>query len=417
MTLTHNNSVPQLRFPRFEGDWETCKLGDLGPVSMCKRVMKDETKPTGDVPFYKIGTFGRESDAFIDRELFDRYRERYSFPNTGDILISAAGTIGRLVVYDGSPAYFQDSNIVWVANDERKVANAFLHFCYQNLRWTTENTTIARLYNDNLRNIDITAPTLPEQRKIAGFLDAVDTKVAQLAEKKHLLEDYKKGCMQQLFSQEIRFKDEDGNKFPDWEEKRLGEVFSWVNTNSLSRERLTLDGGQVQNIHYGDIHTKFSANFRQGAEALPYIKDASPEDFKPELFCQVGDIVIADASEDYADIGKAIEIVELSDTPLVAGLHTYIARPCEASVHTGFAGYLLRSAPTRRQIERIAQGISVLGISKRNLEKLTFFLPHPAEQRKIADFLSALDRKIELVAEEHRQAQTFKKSLIQQMFV
>jgi type I restriction enzyme S subunit len=102
---------------------------------------------------------------------------------------------------------------------------------------------------------------------------------------------------------------------------------------------------------------------------------------------------------------------------LVAGLHTYIARPKPGKVQTGFAGYLLRSAPMRRQIVRIAQGISVLGISKGNLEKLTFFLPHTEEQRKIAGFLSALDYKISLVEQELTRLQTFKKGLLQQMFV
>lgn len=193
----------EVRFKADDGsqfpDWEVRKLGDLGPVAMCKRVMKDETKPIGDVPFYKIGTFGREPDAFIDRELFDRYREKYSFPKLGDILISAAGTIGRLAVYDGSPAYFQDSNIVWVANDEIKVENNFLYYCYQNVRWTTEDTTIARLYNDNLRNIDITAPTLPEQRKIADFLSAIDRKIELVTIELEKAKAFKKGLLQQMF--------------------------------------------------------------------------------------------------------------------------------------------------------------------------------------------------------------------------
>ncbi|GGD29014.1 hypothetical protein GCM10011358_11400 [Sinisalibacter lacisalsi] len=263
----------------------------------------------------------------------------------------------------------------------------------------------------------ILIPTLPEQQKIAAFLGAVDEKINGLEQKKALLTDYKRGVMQKLFSQELRFKDDQGRDFPDWEERRLGEVFTWVRTNSLSREKLGDEPSEVQNIHYGDIHTKFHANFRQEREHVPYILGAKVTDFAETDFCRLGDVVIADASEDYADIGKAIEIVELGEVPLVAGLHTYIARPKEDSVVLGFAGYLLRSATMRAQIMRIAQGISVLGVSKGNLEKLTLELPHRNEQRKIANFLSSIDTQIALVNNEIVEAKNFKKGLLQQMFV
>ncbi|MBR2124776.1 MAG: restriction endonuclease subunit S [Acetobacter sp.] len=93
--------------------------------------MKSETSDVGDVPFYKIGTFGKTENAFISKELFQKYKEAYSYPNKGDVLISAAGTIGRSVIFDGKPAYFQDSNIVWIANDETKILNRFLYYWYQ----------------------------------------------------------------------------------------------------------------------------------------------------------------------------------------------------------------------------------------------------------------------------------------------
>ncbi len=92
--------------------WVEKKLGEIGRVSMCKRVFKEETTATGDIPFYKIGTFGKEPDAFIPSHTYNEYRAKYSFPKEGDVLISASGTIGRRVRYDGEPAYFQDSNIV-----------------------------------------------------------------------------------------------------------------------------------------------------------------------------------------------------------------------------------------------------------------------------------------------------------------
>lgn len=105
---------PQIRFKGYDDEWREFHLSDLGPVKMCKRIMKHQTAEKGDVPFFKIGTFGRCPDAYISKELFDEFQKLYPFPKKGDVLISAAGTIGRSVVYDGSPAYYQDSNIIWI---------------------------------------------------------------------------------------------------------------------------------------------------------------------------------------------------------------------------------------------------------------------------------------------------------------
>src|SRR5688572_22745418 len=98
-------------------DWEVKTLGYVGEVIMCRRIFNHETKSAGAIPFYKIGTFGKEADAYITRELFDTYRQKFSFPHKGDILISAAGTIGRTLIFNGKPSYYQDSNIVWIDNN------------------------------------------------------------------------------------------------------------------------------------------------------------------------------------------------------------------------------------------------------------------------------------------------------------
>ena len=186
--------VPELRFPEFRdaGPWEVKRLGDLGPVSMCKRVMKDQTASTGDVPFYKIGTFGKQADAYINRDLYEEFKSKHSFPQKGDILISAAGTIGRTVVYDGEPAYFQDSNIVWIANDEELATNEFLNFAYQKVNWRTDDNTIARLYNDNLRSIKVALPSLPEQQKIADCLSSLDDLIRAEGARLEALKDHKR---------------------------------------------------------------------------------------------------------------------------------------------------------------------------------------------------------------------------------
>ena len=150
-------------------------LGDIGSICMCKRILKSQTNTVSGVPFYKIGTFGKEADAYISQETFDEYQSKYNFPKKGDVLISAAGTIGRTVVYDGEPAYFQDSNIVWIDNDESIVLNSYLRYCYELKPWkASEGGTIPRLYNDNIAKAVIAVPSIEEQKRVVSILDRFD---------------------------------------------------------------------------------------------------------------------------------------------------------------------------------------------------------------------------------------------------
>ncbi|WP_080248130.1 restriction endonuclease subunit S, partial [Helicobacter pylori] len=192
------------RLKGFNQAWQKVRLGDIGKPCMCKRVMKHQTTPYGEIPFYKIGTFGNTADAFISKKLFLEYKAKYSFPKKGDILISASGTIGRAVIYDGKPAYFQDSNIVWIDNDETLVKNDFLFYAYSNIKWNTEHTTILRLYNDNFRNTLIPLPPLNEQIAIANILSALDHEIISLKNKKRQFENIKKALNHDLMSAKIR---------------------------------------------------------------------------------------------------------------------------------------------------------------------------------------------------------------------
>ena len=140
---------------------------------MCKRIFKEQTSSEGDVPFYKIGTFGGEPDAFIDRELFKEYKSKFSYPNKGDILLSASGTIGRTVEYTGNDEYFQDSNIVWLKHGDG-IDNAFLEVLYSVVDWSCEGSTIKRLYNDNFLKTKFMMPKIEEQQKIGVFFKNLD---------------------------------------------------------------------------------------------------------------------------------------------------------------------------------------------------------------------------------------------------
>ena len=180
--------------------WHQIRLGDIGEVSMCKRILKNQTSATGDVPFYKIGTFGKQPDAYISRPLFEDFKKRFSYPKVGDVLLSAAGTIGRTVVFTGEDAYFQDSNIVWIANDETILSNRFLNVIYSQLDWQTENGgTVSRLYNANIRDTIISIPNLNAQKRIVTILDSIDNTLKSLKAQLEKSQAIKQGMMTYFF--------------------------------------------------------------------------------------------------------------------------------------------------------------------------------------------------------------------------
>jgi type I restriction enzyme M protein len=152
--------------------WQMVRLGEIGKVCMCKRIFKNQTSSNGDIPFYKIGTFGGRADAFISNSLFEEYKKKYPYPKKGEILISTSGTIGKTVIYDGKPAYFQDSNIVWLSHDEKEVLNSFLNIIYQTINWgTAKGVTIERLYNKIIEETKIPLPPLEVQQEIVAEIE------------------------------------------------------------------------------------------------------------------------------------------------------------------------------------------------------------------------------------------------------
>ena len=157
----------------------TIKIREIGDVKMCHRILKRQTTTSPeDVPFYKISTFGGAAKNYIPRSIYVDYRSKYPFPKVGSILISAAGTIGKTVVYAGEDAYFQDSNIVWVDNDETKVINKYLKYAFELGTWkTTNGSTIKRLYNDNILDLSIPYINLSTQKNVVSILSVLDDKM------------------------------------------------------------------------------------------------------------------------------------------------------------------------------------------------------------------------------------------------
>ncbi|MBW3521841.1 restriction endonuclease subunit S [Chryseobacterium sp. NKUCC03_KSP] len=196
--LIKQGAMQELLSPK--ENWEERKLGELGEVKMCKRIFQYQTSEFGEIPFYKIGTFGKIPDAFISRNNYQEFKNKFSFPKKGEILISAAGTIGRTVVYDGEECYFQDSNIVWINNQEEIVSNKFLKYILEVVKYNTEGGTIQRLYNSILRDTTFHCPSLTEQTRIATILADMDAELEALEGQLDKARKVKQGMMQELLT-------------------------------------------------------------------------------------------------------------------------------------------------------------------------------------------------------------------------
>ena len=203
----------------------------------------------------------------------------------------------------------------------------------------------------------------------------------------------------------------------EWSVEPLGNLYSFKSTNSLSRAELNYEKGSVKNIHYGDIHTKYSTLFDVRKEVVPYINSSqSLEKVKPESYCSEGDIIFADASEDEDGVGKSIEVVHTNNEKLLSGLHTILARQKKLKLIVGFAGYLFKSRGIRVQIQREAQGAKVLGISVGRLSNIRIYYPEKEEQQKIANCLSSMDELISAQSQKLEALKDHKKGLMQQLF-
>ena len=218
--------------------------------------------------------------------------------------------------------------------------------------------------------------------------------------------------MSELAKPKLRF-----NGFnSSWKNYFFHETFLILKSNSLSRDDLNDTEGKIKNIHYGDIHTKFRSLLDITKENIPFINDDMLEKVKNMSFCEEGDLIFADASEDYKDIGKAIEIVNLDNQNVLSGLHTILVKK-KFNISLGLCGYLFQSWKIRKQIMFFSQGTKVLGLPKKYLEKINLYIPENiSEQQKIVSSLSFVDKKIELLIKKHEFLEKYKKGLMQKIF-
>lgn len=372
-------------------DWEVKQLGEIGTPLMCKRVLKSQTADSGEIPFYKIGTFGQKADAFISRDLFESFKRQYSYPKKGDILLSAAGTIGRCIVFDGTPSYFQDSNIVWLANDERIVCNEFLYWLYQVAQWQTENGgSVSRLYNDILCETKVIVPPLAEQRCIAAALSDVDAWIEsldKLIEKKKLV---KQGAMQALLSGKTRLPGFSG----EWVERRLGEVAMFP-TDTVPTETTRLSD------YVG------TENMLPGGEGVVPYEDTLPYENIREY--RIGDVLIS-------NIRPYLKKIWLADRNGGGSTDVVVIRTRDKDVLTPeFLFAQLAGDSFFDFVMDNAIGTKMPRGDKRMMGLFAMPVPSLAEQQAIASVLSDMDAELAALSHEKAKAEQIKQGMMQEL--
>ncbi|WP_187844141.1 restriction endonuclease subunit S [Helicobacter pylori] len=370
-------------------NWQRVRLGDIGKPCMCKRVMKHQTTRYGEIPFYKIGTFGNIADAFISKKLFLEYKTKYSFPKKGDILISASGTIGRAVIYDGKPAYFQDSNIVWIDNDETLVKNDFLFYAYSNIKWNTEHTTILRLYNDNFRNTLIPLPPLNEQIAIANILSDVDHYLYSLDALILKKESVKKALSFELLSQRKRLKGFN----QAWQRVRLGDICEFGNGGAY--ETLIVENGDFKLISLNSID--IDGNLKNTMKRVNFYDNSLKQD----------DIVMVLSDVAHGDFLGLCAVIPSNDYVLNQRMGRL--RKKNDCINILFLRLYINA--NQKYFKMQGQGSSQLNLSKKAIEDFEILLPPLHEQIAIANILSGLDHEIISLKNKKRQFDNIKKAL------
>lgn len=386
-------------------NWQTKKLGDIGRIAMCKRIMKDQTSAHGDIPFYKIGTFGKNPDAYISSELYENYKSKYSFPKIGEILISASGTIGRAVVYDGSPAYFQDSNIVWLAHDESVVLNKFLGYAYTRVNWQTDSGTIARLYNDNFRRVTIKVPEKPEQERIVGVLEVWDEYIEKLEQKIALKEQLKKGLMQQLLTGRVRGFDYKWSytSLSSFASKSKNAIVDGPFGSQMKLSEFTATGVPVIEMHHlKNTYIKKSSLRRFVSE------DKFNKDLK-RSGVYGGDIIISKTGS----LGY-LGLIEEGERAVITSRLAKITIDREKA-HREFVFQYLKYMKMIGYWERIGQGGTMKILSIDNFKKMPIPNISKKEQLKIASILALADEEINTLRDKRSHLVNQKKYLLKNL--
>ena len=401
--------IPQLRFPEFDGVWESRLLKDAVKINPRSGELPDEFIYI-DLESVKKGYLIKETQI-----------NKIGAPSRAQRLLNKNDVIFQTVRPYQKNNYFFNLDGDYVASTgyaQLRVLNSpeFLYqalhtdrFVYDVMARST-GTSYPAINSTDLSKIKLNLPTKPEQQKIAAFLTAVDNKIEQLSKKQELLGEYKKGLTQQIFSQAIRFKADDGSDFPDWEEVKLGNIGEFK-TSSVDKK--IVEGQKlIQLVNYMNVYKH--ENIKNNSTKDLMIVSANETQLNASDL-KKGDILFTPSSETPDDIGHSVVIFEdLMDT--LYSYHLMRFRP-KVQLDILYSHYFCNIPDVLRQISRVATGSTRFTISVGEFSKIQINLPSLLEQTKIANFLSSIDTKIEQVGKQLDESKQFKKALLQQMFV
>lgn len=377
--------------------WKTKKLGEVAEVCMCKRIFAHQTSKIGNIPFYKIGTFGKEADAYISSQLYEEYKSKYSYPEKGDVFISAAGTLGRTVVFDGRPAYFQDSNIVWLKIDKSQLSNDYLAQYYKVIKWaSSEGSTISRLYNGIICDTEILLPPLEEQTAIAEALSDIDNLISSLQKLIEKKKAIKQGTMQELLTGKKRLPGFSG----EWSKQQLGDICNIVNGGTPSTSIAEFWNGKILWGTPTDI-TSCSTKYIYTTESK--ITESGLKASSATLLPK-GALLLCSR----ATIGE----VRIAGNTICTnqGFKSLVVHQNISNEWLYYMVHVLKFNMLEKAI-----GSTFLEISKKDLAELDIIVPEFTEQKAIAQVLSDMDSEIELLEKKLAKYQQIKQGMMQEL--
>ncbi len=405
-------NVPQLRFSEFSEEWEEKYLGEiykhLKTGSTPSRLIKDYFKgnnlwiTSGELNYGFISdTIEKVSDKAIKDTNLRLYPSGTLFiAITG---LEAPGTRGKCAI-NLIPATTNQSCMAFY--EAKEISNNFLFLWYKkygiSLYYKYAQGTKQQSFNNKLvEKFNISFPQEQEQEKIASFLSSVDTKIEQLASKAKLLQEYKKGVMQKIFSQEIRFRKDDGGEYPVWVEKKLGSYGKLINGLTYSPDNIEKTGLLVlRSSNIQDNRISFDDNVYVNLEV------------SNEALTKENDILICVRNGSKRLIGKST-IIPKNIEKSTHGAFMSIFR----SEHNKFISHWFQTPMYYKEVHKNL-GATINSINGSNLKQFkTIFPSSTKEQTKIANFLSSIDSKIEQAQKQLDSTKEFKKALLQQMFV